>query len=113
NLLFNACQAIGMRNGKIAIQIKEPNGGGFEVMIADSGGGIPPTVQDRIFEPFFSHAKENGTGLGLTVAQKIVQDHGGELRLASTSASGTMFVVHLPYAPHSSLSQFEATPTVH
>ena len=113
NLLFNACQAIGMNDGKIAIEITEPHAGGFEVRIKDSGPGIPPVLQDRIFEPFFSHAKENGTGLGLTVSQKIVQDHGGELRLAGTSASGTTFVVHLPYAPHSSPSQVEATRAVH
>jgi signal transduction histidine kinase len=113
NLLFNACQAIGMNDGKISIEIKEPNAGGFEVIITDTGGGIPAALQERIFEPFFSHGKENGTGLGLTVSQKIIQDHGGELRLAKTSNAGAVFVVHLPYTPQLSRSQVEATSAVH
>jgi len=113
NLLFNACQAIGMNDGKISIEIKEPNAGGFEVIIADTGAGIPAALHEGIFEPFFSHGKENGTGLGLTVSQKIIQDHGGELRLAKTSNAGTVFVVHLPYTPQLSRSQFEATSAVH
>jgi nitrogen-specific signal transduction histidine kinase len=102
-----------MNDGKIAIEIKESKTGGFEVKITDSGGGIPVPLQQKVFEPFFSHGKENGTGLGLTVAQKIVQDHGGELRLAKTTSAGTVFVVCLPNTPHLSPSQAEATPAVH
>jgi signal transduction histidine kinase len=95
NLLLNACEALPAEQGKIEVQVKADDDY-FEVEIADNGHGIPPALRDRIFEPFFSHGKENGTGFGLTVAQKIVQDHGGDLRLERSSSEGTKFVVRLP-----------------
>jgi nitrogen-specific signal transduction histidine kinase len=49
-----------------------------------------------LFDPFISCGKENGTGLGLTVVQKIVQDHGGDVTLEKTSASGSVFKLSLP-----------------
>jgi two-component system sensor histidine kinase AtoS len=46
-----------------------------------------------------SHGKENGTGMGLTVVQKILQDHGGDVAVEQTSASGTTFLVNIPLTP--------------
>jgi nitrogen-specific signal transduction histidine kinase len=56
-------------------------------------------VRDRLFEPFVSHGKENGTGMGLTVVQKILQDHGGDVVVERTSPSGTTFRVSIPLTP--------------
>ncbi len=56
-------------------------------------------MRDRLFEPFVSHGKENGTGMGLTVVQKILQDHGGDIAVERTSASGTAFRVTIPLNP--------------
>jgi len=56
-------------------------------------------VRDRLFEPFVSHGKENGTGMGLTVVQKILQDHGGDVAVERTSSSGTTFRVSIPLNP--------------
>ena len=53
-------------------------------------------LRDHIFEPFVSYGKENGTGLGLTVVQKIILDHGGEVKVQETSPRGTRIVVSLP-----------------
>ena len=53
-------------------------------------------MRDCLFEPFISYGKENGTGLGLTVVQKIVQDHGGDVSVERTSNAGTVFKVVLP-----------------
>ena len=53
-------------------------------------------IRGQLFEPFVSHGKENGTGLGLTVVQKIVQDHGGDVMVEKTSAEGTVFRLLLP-----------------
>jgi nitrogen-specific signal transduction histidine kinase len=50
-----------------------------------------------LFEPFVSQGKENGTGLGLTVVHKIIQDHGGEVNLEPTSQEGTVFHITLPH----------------
>jgi len=62
-------------------------------------GYAADVVRDRLFEPFVSHGKENGTGMGLTVVQKILQDHGGEVAVEQTSPSGTTFRVNIPLNP--------------
>ncbi len=95
NLLRNACESLPAQGGKVEITI-DPTATGLEIRIADNGHGIPDAIRERIFEPFFSQGKENGTGLGLTIVQKIVQDHGGEVRLEHTSPQGSTFVVFLP-----------------
>jgi len=64
--------------------------------VSDTGRGIPELIRGQLFEPFVSHGKENGTGLGLTVVQKIVQDHGGDVTVETTSPSGTVFRLMLP-----------------
>ena len=69
---------------------------GVEVRIADNGRGIPSSIRNTLFEPFVSHGKENGTGLGLTVVQKIIQDHGGEVAVVQTSPEGTVFRIAIP-----------------
>lgn len=95
NLLFNACEAAPVDVGQISIRLKR-TGENLEIRIDDNGPGIAETVRDRLFQPFVSHGKENGTGMGLTVVQKIMQDHGGDVAIEQTSASGTTFLVTLP-----------------
>jgi signal transduction histidine kinase len=95
NLLINACEAVSPEKGHIRVDI-HANKSAIEVRIADNGHGIPDLVRERLFEPFVSQGKENGTGLGLTVVQKIVQDHGGDVRVESTSSEGTVFLIVLP-----------------
>ena len=95
NLLINACEAVSQKRGEIRIDIHS-NENAFEVRVADNGRGIPELVQGRLFEPFVSYGKENGTGLGLTVVQKIVQDHGGDVTVERTSPEGTVFLIVLP-----------------
>jgi signal transduction histidine kinase len=83
--------------GSIEVKLNEVRGG-VEIRVSDTGRGIPESIQARLFEPFVSQGKENGTGLGLTVVQKIVQDHGGDVAVEKTSAAGTVFRVLLPLA---------------
>ena len=99
NLLLNACEACG-GNGQIEILIRE-EAQRLEVRVRDSGGGIPEGIRDRLFQPFVSSGKQNGTGMGLAVVQKILQDHGGDIRIESTSSNGTVFVIGLAAASHS------------
>ncbi len=65
------------------------------VEIEDTGVGIPPSVADKVFDPFFT-TKEGGTGLGLALAHKIVEDHGGTISFRSAPGAGTTFSVLLP-----------------
>jgi len=95
NLLLNACEAVPVGAGRIEISMSR-SPGALEISVADNGRGIPESVRARLFEPFVSAGKENGTGLGLTVVQKIVQDHGGDVAAQSTSATGTVFKLSLP-----------------
>jgi signal transduction histidine kinase len=95
NLLLNACESVHSQMGKIDVELRE-QGDRIEITIVDNGRGIPAAIRNNLFEPFVSEGKENGTGLGLTVVQKIVQDHGGEVVIVHTSAQGTAFHITLP-----------------
>jgi len=95
NLLLNACEAVSPDSGKIDIELRR-NGDNLEIRIEDNGPGIADAIRGRLFEPFVSHGKENGTGMGLTVVQKILQDHGGDVAVERTSASGTTFRATIP-----------------
>ncbi|HKW19447.1 MAG TPA: HAMP domain-containing sensor histidine kinase [Terriglobales bacterium] len=95
NLVLNACESVDPRMGCVTVLLREIPGG-VRVEVKDNGHGIPESVRTTLFDPFVSQGKENGTGLGLTVVQKIVQDHGGEVMVESTSSEGTTFRVVLP-----------------
>ncbi|HEU4401525.1 MAG TPA: ATP-binding protein, partial [Candidatus Polarisedimenticolia bacterium] len=78
---------------------------GVAVSFRDTGGGIATADLERIFEPYFS-TREAGVGLGLAITQRILQDHGGEIRVQSTPGTGTTFRVEIPVAgPGAAASQ--------
>src|SRR5262249_51317717 len=101
NMLLNACQATNAVASRITISIIG-NNDVFECRIADTGPGIPESVRATLFQPFVSAGKNNGTGLGLTIAEKIIADHNGEIRVESTSAAGTVFLIRFPMSFSSS-----------
>jgi signal transduction histidine kinase len=93
NIMINSREAM-HNGGKICLTTRhKPEYA--EIEIADNGPGIPDAVKNRIFEPFFS-TKPDGTGLGLSLTQDIVQGHGGEIEVRSNQPSGTCIVVRLP-----------------
>jgi signal transduction histidine kinase len=98
NLLLNACEVVPADSGKIDIALRR-QGESLVIRIEDNGPGVADGVRDRLFEPFVSHGKENGTGMGLTVVQKILQDHGGDVTVEQTSPSGTTFRINIPLHP--------------
>lgn len=67
----------------------------IEISVADTGNGIAPEDLERVFEPFFTK-KTKGSGLGLSISQKIVQEHGGEINVKSEVGKGSVFGVYLP-----------------
>jgi signal transduction histidine kinase len=95
NLLINAQQAT-PSGGTVRVlteRAEEPKG--VWVHVEDTGEGIPPEALERIFEPFYTR-KEHGTGLGLSIAKQIIEEHGGEIRVASELGKGARFSVFLP-----------------
>lgn len=68
----------------------------IELAFADTGPGVPKELKNRIFEPFFTQGKREGAGLGLAIARRIVEEHGGELRLEGRQDRGAVFVASLP-----------------
>jgi signal transduction histidine kinase len=99
NLLLNAQQAIeaaGRNGGRIEISTKA-NRREVILEIADDGCGIPPEIHSRIFDAFFTTKPVGvGTGLGLSMSQSIVSDHGGHIELESAPGQGARFRVVLP-----------------
>ena len=101
NLLNNAAEAAG-EGGQISVVTNEeldPREHKMVVVrVSDSGPGIPEEVSRRIFEPFFS-TKDEGTGLGLCIAARIMARHEGRLVLESSNEGGTTLAIHIPAAP--------------
>ncbi len=100
NLLVNSCQATEPGSGEVDVHLRAATDG-LEVTVRDNGKGVPERIRDKIFDPFVSYGKENGTGLGLTIVQKILEDHGGKIVLANSSESGTTFKITIPLNPSS------------
>jgi len=66
------------------------------ISVADSGPGVPEDERERVFEPFHT-TKEEGTGLGLPIARRIVVEHGGTLSLTQAKGGGAKFTITLPF----------------
>jgi PAS domain S-box-containing protein len=107
NLVANALDAM-PRGGTLTLRVTwseaETLVGGraaarrVAVEVEDSGTGIEPADLDRVFNPFFS-TKEGGTGLGLALTQKIIEDHGGSIDVRSAPGAGALFRIVLPLMP--------------
>jgi PAS domain S-box-containing protein len=93
NLFRNAVEAKVKRTMNVTISSKQSNNIA-QIQFCDDGPGIPPTVIEHIFDPFFS-TKETGTGLGLPLSRKIIEIHKGTMKVQS-DGSGTCFLIELP-----------------
>lgn len=95
NLLINSVESID-GGGKIRLFLKKGDQmGKVEMIIEDTGRGIPAEDIEKIFEPFFS-TKRKGTGLGLAIVHQIIESHGGEIKVKSEEGKGTTFCIALP-----------------
>ena len=108
NLVGNALEAM-PEGGQLGLHLGLAPADGFRprtgtagrhvvIEVSDTGAGIPREDADRLFNPFFT-TKERGTGLGLAVTHKIVEDHGGVINFESTTGAGTTFRIVLPLTP--------------
>ena len=100
NLLENSRDAIagsGNADGRIFVQTRLALGGqAIELRVSDDGPGIPEDARDKIFTPYFTTKGQRGTGLGLATVHRIVSDHGGRIRVGTSSLGGAEFVIALP-----------------
>jgi two-component system NtrC family sensor kinase len=96
-LFINAIEAMS-KGGKLTVKTRFLDNGQVQIVISDTGSGIPEEMLPRIFEPFFS-TKES-TGLGLAVVYRIIQQHEGKIKVASKPNEGTTFTIHLPRSPY-------------
>ncbi len=99
NLIRNARQAMetASKEGSISVVASE-NDRFWTITVTDTGPGLPPKAQEHLFTPFQGGARKGGSGLGLAIAAELIRGHGGALRLESTGAEGTVFVIELPKA---------------
>jgi two-component system, NtrC family, sensor histidine kinase HydH len=101
NLLMNACEAMGEQGGELWVRVRavdEKNReAGVVVEIEDSGPGVAPEMKEQIFNPFVT-TKKSGVGLGLAIVSKIVDAHGGSVKLISEPGHGACFRVTFPMA---------------
>lgn len=98
NLYLNAIDA--MPNGgqlTVGADVKKDAGAPeIVISVADTGLGIEPSALDKIFQPFYTAKKRRGLGLGLPICERIVKNHGGEIKVQSQPGRGTTFEIHLP-----------------
>lgn len=103
NLITNAAQAMG-DSGKLTLSSRR-TGDQVEVDVTDTGGGIPDEVLPKIFDPFFTTKPVGeGTGLGLSIVHKIVQSHGGNIKVRTAPKKGSTFTISFP-VDHALLKQ--------
>ncbi len=98
NILINSCQALkGKEVAIIKIKIfqTEKSSGNLKIIIEDNGPGISSQILDKVFEPFVTMRK-GGTGLGLSITRRIVDAHGGDIKISTIKPSGTAVEITLP-----------------
>ncbi|HUT25984.1 MAG TPA: ATP-binding protein [Sumerlaeia bacterium] len=101
NIVGNAIEACeGRPEAQVMLSsIFSPDAETICIRVSDNGPGIPEEVHERVFEPFFSTKGSRGTGLGLALARKTVEEHGGRLLLESRPGAGATFKILLPFRP--------------
>lgn len=97
NLALNACEAVDPVSGQIVITT---TGGrdSLQIRIWDNGPGIPTAIRNSVLQSSVSYGKPEGSGLGLLIARRLVEDHGGTIHLDETSLTGTSFTITIPSA---------------
>jgi nitrogen fixation/metabolism regulation signal transduction histidine kinase len=101
NLIDNAAEAMHeslLREIRIETRPSEQSPGMLELVVADSGPGVTDEMRERLFLPYFS-TKQRGSGLGLTIAAKIMADHQGTIRAENNTPTGARFILEIPLAP--------------
>jgi len=105
NLLTNAIDALDEEEGEVKISTQKQGESEILITVDDNGAGIPEHIRQRIFDVFFSTKGSQGTGLGLAVTKKIIEEHGGSIEVQSSEDQGTKFFIRLPIGKELSTKQ--------
>lgn len=97
NLMTNAADAAPDQNGAIRVDAWRRDDGDIEITFSDNGPGVPDVDKERIFETFYSTKGSKGTGLGLAVTKKAIEEHGGTIHVEDAPGGGALFRVRLPF----------------
>ncbi|MCU0689638.1 MAG: ATP-binding protein [Phycisphaerales bacterium] len=123
NLMTNAIEAVDPRSGVVTVRASftpasgqeskaragQPSRGEVHIDVIDNGPGIPPEIQRRIFEPFFTTKGIRGTGLGLVVTRRIIEQHKGTITLRSDLTRGSTFSITIPVDPDANIDPSATT----
>ncbi len=120
NLVINARQAmpeggeLSVTGSNITVDANHaigdlPHGKYIKVQFADNGGGIPPSIADTLFDPYFT-TKQGGSGLGLAITYSILKKHGGHITAENRPEGGACFTIYLPEAAEQSAECADALP---
>jgi signal transduction histidine kinase len=98
NLIGNALDAVGAEGGRVVVRTFAPDPEHVGILVTDNGPGIDPEHRERIFDLLFSTKGSKGTGFGLAISLKIVNEHGGTIVMSSEPGEGAECQVTLPRA---------------
>jgi signal transduction histidine kinase len=100
NVLINAVQACPEKKGIVTVRCTQKD---FyvDLRVEDNGAGIPAAQLNKVFDPYFTTKQAtSGTGLGLYITKKVIEDHNGSIKVESTPGVGTIFTIRLPLSPN-------------
>jgi two-component system, NtrC family, sensor kinase len=101
NLYLNAIDAMPDGGGlSVSARAADPTNTALIISVTDTGMGIEKSEMGKIFQPFYTAKKRRGLGLGLPICERIVKNHGGEIKVQSRPGLGTTFEIHLPAEPN-------------
>ena len=95
NIARNARQAM-TEGGIFQTKVSTADDGGLVIDLIDNGPGVPSALKDRLFDLFTTSGKSDGTGIGLAIVKRIVDDHGGQIQFSSKANVGTSFKIWIP-----------------
>ena len=109
NLIVNATEAISHDHGLITVSTKTGSDETLFIKIEDNGSGIPSENLEKIFLPFFTTKGSTGTGLGLAMTKKVIEDMSGKIFVESEEGIGTSFIINLPFDTTKFENDFDST----